>query len=229
MKKGMTIVGFSTRLFGCLPEVTKVIKILEWPSCVCVSDARAFLGVCVFYYIWIQDYVTLAEPIYQLTQKGMPWQWANKQEDAMNTLKIALTALPALCRISYNEGAREIVIGIDVSLLGWGATMGQKDKNKKLRVARYESGVWNKAKRNYNMTKRETQAVLKALCKLRFYLYSVHFILETDTKVLVDQMKRTATDLPGLLVTQWITCIQMFDFEVHHIPREKHTATDRLS
>jgi hypothetical protein len=51
MKKGMTIVGFSTGLFGRLPEVTKVVKILEWPSCFSVSDVRAFLGVCGFYRI----------------------------------------------------------------------------------------------------------------------------------------------------------------------------------
>jgi ribonuclease HI len=229
MKKGMTIVGFSTGSFGRLPEVTKVIKILEWPSCNCVSDARAFLGVCVFYRIWVRDFAQLAEPIYKLTHKGVPWKWTDEQEEAMNALKNALTAPPALCRISYDEGAGEIVIGVDASLSGWGATMGQRDENKKMRVARYESGVWNRTEQNYDATKRETRAVLKALRKLRFYLYGVHFVLETDAKVLVDQMKRTATDLPGSLVTRWIACIRMFDFEVRHVPGKTHTAADGLS
>jgi hypothetical protein len=229
MKKGMTIVGFSTGSFGRLPEVTKVIKIISWPSCTCVSDARAFIGVCVFYRIWVYHFALIAEPIYRLTKKGVAWEWNEEQEEAMNTLKTALTSPPALCRISYEEGAGEIVIGVDASLGGWGGTMGQRDENKKLRVARYESGVWNKAERNYDATKRETRAVLKVLRKLRFYIYGVHFILETDAKVLVAQMERSATDLPGSLVTRWIACIQMFDFEIRHIPGEKHTAADGLS
>lgn len=229
MKKGMTIVGFSTGSFGRLPEVTKVVKIIEWPSCVCVSDIKAFLGVCLYYRIWVRNFGELAEPLYRLTRKGVPWDWTDEQEEAMNALKTALTNPPALCRISYSEGAGEIVIGVDASLSGWGATMGQRDENRKLRVARYESGTWDRAEQNYDATKRETRAILKALRKLRFYLYGVHFVLETDARVLVDQLKRAATDLPGSLVTRWIACIRMFDFEVRHIPGKKHTAADGLS
>ena len=229
LKQGMTIVGFSTGSFGRLPEVTKVIKILDWPSCTCISDAKAFLGICVFYRIWVFHFAMIAEPIYRLTKKGMPWEWKDEQEEAMNNLKRALTSPPALCRISYAKGAGEIVIGVDASLEGWGGTMGQKDENGALRVARFESGVWNKAERNYDATKRETRAVLKVFRKLRFYIYGVHFILETDAKVLVAQMERTATDLPGSLVTRWIACIRMFDFEVRHVPGKKHTAADGLS
>ena len=51
LKQGMTIIGFSTGSFGRLPEVTKVIKILDWSSYTCISDAKAFLGICMFYRI----------------------------------------------------------------------------------------------------------------------------------------------------------------------------------
>jgi hypothetical protein len=47
--------------------------------------------------------------------------------------------------------------------------------------------------------------------------------------VLVAQLNRSATDLPGALVTRWIVYIRLFDFEVHHVSRNKHTAADRLS
>ena len=55
------------------------------------------------------------------------------------------------------------------------------------------------------------------------------FILETDVSVLVAQLNRSATDLPGALVTRWIAYIRLFDFEVRYVPGNKHTATDRLS
>ena len=37
------------------------------------------------------------------------------------------------------------------------------------------------------------------------------------------------TDLPGALITRWIAWIQLFDFDVKHIPGKKHTAADGLS
>ena len=54
-------------------------------------------------------------------------------------------------------------------------------------------------------------------------------MLETDASVLVAQLNRSATDLPGALVTRWIAYIRLFDFEVRHVPRTKHTAANGLS
>ena len=229
LKKGMTIVGFSTGDFGRLPEASKVIKILEWPSCSNLTEVRSFVGVCVFYKIWIEFFAIIAEPLFLLQRKGVDWIWGSEQETAMNLLKKALTEPPALTRISYDKDAGDIVVGVDASLEGWGGTMSQKTKEGTIQPARYESGIWNKAEKNYDATKRETRAVLKILRKLRFYLYGVHFILQTDAQVLVSQLKRAATDLPGSLVTRWIACILMFDFEIQHVPGKKHTAADGLS
>jgi len=54
-------------------------------------------------------------------------------------------------------------------------------------------------------------------------------VLETDASVLVAQLNRLATDLPGALVTRWIAYIWLFDFEVRHVPGTKHTVADGLS
>ena len=96
-------------------------------------------------------------------------------------------------------------------------------------LSRYESGLWNKAEQNYDATKRECRGVLKALRKVRYWLYGVRFTLETDASVLVAQLNRSATDLPRALVTRWIAYIQLFDFTVQHVPGTKHTAADGLS
>jgi hypothetical protein len=69
-------------------------------------------------------------------------------------------------------------------------------------VSRYNSGLWNKAKRGYNATKRKCRGVLKAFRKLWYWLYGVYFTLETDANVLVAQLNRAATNLPGALVTR---------------------------
>lgn len=51
--------------------------------------------------------------------------------------------------------------------------------------SRYESGIWSHAERNYDATKRECRGVFKAQKKVRYWLYGVRFILETDANVLV--------------------------------------------
>ena len=47
--KGVVIVRFVCGAEGQSPETAKVIKILEWKPCTCVREARAFIGVCVYY------------------------------------------------------------------------------------------------------------------------------------------------------------------------------------
>ncbi len=94
--------------------------------------------------------------------------------------------------------------------------------------SRYESGIWSCAEKKYDAAKRECRGILKALKKVRYWLYGLRFVLETDANDLVAQLNRSDTDLPGALVTQWIAWIQLFDFEVRHIPGQKLTAADGL-
>ena len=226
---GIKIVGFVCGAEGRTPNSAKVIKILEWKPCADIGEARAFIGVCVYYRIWIKDFSTIAEPIYRLFKKGMPWQQGAEQDNAMDTLKVALTSAPALTKIVYTDGAGEIILAVDASLKGWGAVLMQLDDSKRRHPTQYESGLWNQAEQNYDATKRECRSVLKAIRKVCYQLYRVHFVLETDASVLVAQLNRSATDLPGALVTRWIAYIQLFDFEVRYVPRTKHTAADGLS
>jgi hypothetical protein len=66
----------------------------------------------------------------------------------------------------------------------------------------YESGVWSKLERNWDLGKHECKALLLILKKFRLYLYRVRFTVETDAKTLVAQLQRSATNLPGALVTR---------------------------
>jgi hypothetical protein len=229
---GMGIVGFVVGSGGRQPAASKVAKVVKWKPCRDVTDVKAFIGLCVYYRIWIKDFGQLADPLYNLCRKGVEWDWKPEVHGAaMQRLKDKLTSAPILCRLHYDPAEKWgiIVLAVDASLEGWGGTLGQYDDKGRKRVARYESGLWNTAERNYDATKRECRGVLKCLYKLRFWLYGVHFILETDANVLVAQLNRAATDLPGSLVTRWLAWIRLFDFKVKHIKGTKHTAADALS
>ena len=227
--QGMKVVGFVCGAEGRTPESSKVIKILDWKPCTDVTEVRAFLGVCVYYRIWISDFIVIIVPLYYLTKKNVEFEWCSEQQESMDRLKIALTTAPALVKLSYATGAGRIIVAVDASLHGWGGVVMQEDENGKRHPSRYESGIWNHAEREYDATKRECRGVLKMLKKVRFYLYGIHFTLETDANVLVAQLNGAASDIPGALVMRWIAWIRLFDFEVKHVPRTKHTAADGLS
>ena len=227
---GIKIVGFVCDSNGRSPDSAKIIKIVEWPSCNDVSEARSFIGVCVYYRIWVKDFVLVAEPIYRLFKAGEPFCWRQDQQDSMDSLKLALTTAPALRSIDYSALAGAIILAVDSSLTGWGAVLMQIDKETgKRHPSRYESGLWTEQEARYDAGKRECRGLMKALKKVRFWLYGVHFVVEIDANTLVAQLNRSATDLPGALVTRWLAWIRLFDFDVKHMPGRKHTAADGLS
>jgi len=69
---------------------------------------------------------------------------------------------------------------------------------------------------------------LKALKKLRMYLYGVRFLVEIDAKTLVHQLNQPASDLPSSVVNRWLAWIRMFSFEIRHVAGKGHGGPDGL-
>ena len=181
---GIKIVGYICDAAGRHPDTSKVLKILDWPECTDTTSAQAFLGVCVYYRIWIRNFAQVAFPIYHLLKKNTPFIWGKEQIEAMDLLKLALTTSPTLVSLDYSEEVGEIILAVDASLEGWGRVLMQLVQGKR-HPSRYESGIWSSAEKKYDATKRKCRGVLKALKKFRYWLYRVRFVLETDANVLV--------------------------------------------
>jgi hypothetical protein len=71
---GIKLVGFVCGAEGRTPASQNVIKIWDWQQCKDETEARAFIGVCVYYRIWIKDFSHVAEPIYRLMRKDVPFK-----------------------------------------------------------------------------------------------------------------------------------------------------------
>jgi hypothetical protein len=52
-----------------------------------------------------------------------------------------LTTAPTLVKIYYRLDYRDIIVGVDASLKGWGYIIGQLDAKGQRRVACYKSGL----------------------------------------------------------------------------------------
>jgi hypothetical protein len=105
----------------------------------------------------------------------------------------------------------------------------QEDQNKDRHLCWHEGGLWNKAEKRYDPGKRECHGLMKVLKKFRNNVYAVRFLMETDANRLVHQLNLPANDQPGALVTRWIMWIQLFNFDVKHIPGRLHGGPDGLS
>lgn len=107
------------------PNTFKVLKIFDWPECTDVSSACAFIGVYVYYWIWIRNFAQIAALIYYRMRKNTPFLWSEKQVEAMDLFKLALTTPPTLVSLDYSEGAGDIILTLDASLEGWGEVLIQ--------------------------------------------------------------------------------------------------------
>ena len=47
-------------------ETVKISKIFEWSSCCDVSKVWTFINVCVYYRIWVINFIFIASSIYRL-------------------------------------------------------------------------------------------------------------------------------------------------------------------
>ena len=104
LKDGIKMVAFICSSHEQTPEEAKVRKVVNWKPCTSVIEARGFLGLCIYYRIWIRDFTVRADPLYQLMcgkNNSQVFEWGPEQQDAMDELKRVLIQAPALKPIDY--------------------------------------------------------------------------------------------------------------------------------
>ena len=69
----------------------------------CLTDVRAFLGLCSYYRKFIGGFAHIAAPLHALTKKHRPFQWDHACQDAFDMLKDGLTKAHVLA-LPKDEG-----------------------------------------------------------------------------------------------------------------------------
>ena len=225
---GVDIVGFLCDIHGRRPEPGKIQKILDWPTPTSTKQARGFIGLAVYYRIFIRDFSLIAAPIFDLFRKGRRFDWTPECQIARENLCKALTTAPVLISLDYSPSALGIVLQTDASTIGWGGVLAQYQEDG-LHPARFESGIWSDAEKKYDAVRLECRGLLKLLKKFRFWVYGRHFFIQTDSRTLVWILNQPPNDLPNAMMTRWLSYIRLFDFDVEHINGKKNGAADGLS
>jgi hypothetical protein len=112
----VVIVGHKCTFEGRIPHEAKVQKIQDWPECVSVTHVCGFLGTCGVLRIFIRNFAAIAQPLVNLTRKGVPFEWGESQKKAMQRLKDEIIKSPALRRLDYASG-RDVMLAVDTSVI----------------------------------------------------------------------------------------------------------------
>nr|GEW12380.1 putative reverse transcriptase domain-containing protein [Tanacetum cinerariifolium] len=105
---------------------SKIESIKDWASPKTPTEIRQFLGLAGYYRRFIARFSKIAKTMTKLTQKGVKFDWGEKQEAAFQLLKQKLCGAPIL---ALPEGSEDFLVYFDASHKGLGATEAQKPKN----------------------------------------------------------------------------------------------------
>lgn len=207
---------------GVKTDPQKVKAVQEWPVPRNLTEVRSFLGLCTYYRRFVKDFACIATPLHHLSKKGVRFCWDTACQEAFENLKEALTHSPVL---PYPDPNQPYILDTDASAEGAGAVLSQVKDSCEYVVA-YYSYKFNKAERNYCVTRKELLAIVKSLDHFHPYLYGARFKVRTDHSAL--QWLKTLKKPEGQLA-RWLGKLEQHDYSVEHRPGRVHNNADALS
>ena len=147
---------------------------------------------CHYYRRFISGFSIVAEPLYELSKKGVSFQRQMEQESAFNELKHRLTIAPVLAYPDFSPHAGLFVLDTDASQrLGIGAVLSRLQPNDTERVT-LVFVLWMSRKKNYCVTRLEMLAMVNIF---RWYLLGQKLRRRTDNHSLVWLMSLKEPDM----------------------------------
>jgi hypothetical protein len=204
----------------------KVAAVRDWPTPTILKEVRAFIGFANFYRRFIQDFVTLARPLHDLTKKDIPWQWHPEQQQAFDALKQKFCEEPILKVYDPELPTR---VEVDASGFATGGILlgilSQKGEDSLWHPVAYHSDSMSKEECNYEIYDREMLSLIHALEDWCHFLEGIDFEVITDHKnmewwsMMRDLNRRQA---------RWSLYLSRFNFKVTYKKGESMQA-DALS
>ena len=227
LKKEATFLGHVVSCEGIKTDPEKVKAVETWPMPQDVTELQSFLGLASYYKRFISGFSVIAEPLYKLCRKGIPFHWEREQQSAFEELKHRLVSAPVLAYPDFNPGAGLFILDTDASQrLGIGAVLSQLQPDGTERVIAYGSRSLNEHEKNYCTTRLEMLALVTYVDHFRYYLLGRRFCVRTDHHLLTWLMSFKE---PQGQVVRWLERLQEYDFEIQHRPGKVHSNADALS
>ncbi|GJU73064.1 putative reverse transcriptase domain-containing protein [Tanacetum coccineum] len=190
----------------------------DWASPKTPTEIRQFLGLAGYYRRFIEGFSKIAKSMTKLTQKGVKFDWGDKQEVAFQLLKQKLCSAPIL---ALPEGSEDFIAYCDASKKGLVAVLRQREKVNFLGIMPVKIH-----EKNYTDSDLELGAVVFALKIWRHYLYGTKCTVFTDHKSLQHILDQKELNMRQ---RRWLELLSDYDCEIRYHPGKANVVADALS
>lgn len=154
-----------------------------------MRQVRGFIGAIGYYRRFVPAFSRTAIPLVALTKKYARFKWIEDWQQAFDTLKEQLTAVPLL---TYPDLSKPMVLYADASEQCVGAVLTEPCPDKEGPVPGtpeevpiyFLSHKLSETQQRWPVLEREAYAIMYALQKLDYYLNGAVFTIKTDHKPL---------------------------------------------
>ncbi|GJV42790.1 putative reverse transcriptase domain-containing protein [Tanacetum coccineum] len=203
---------------GIHVDQAKIESINDWASPKTPTEIRQFLGLAGYYRRFIEGFSKIAKSMTKLTQKGIKFDWGEKEENAFQLIKQKLCSAPIL---ALPEGSEDFVVYCDASHKGLGVVLMQREK-----VIAYASQQLKVHENNYTTHDLELGSVVFVLKIWRHYLYGTKCIVFTDHKSLQHILDQKELNMRQ---RRWLELLSDYDCDIRYHPGKANVVADALS
>ncbi|GKF25961.1 putative reverse transcriptase domain-containing protein, partial [Tanacetum coccineum] len=148
----------------------------------------------------------------KLTQKGIKFDWGEKEENVFQLIKQKLCSAPIL---ALPEGSEDFVVYCDAS-----------HKGLELKVIAYASRQLKVHEKNYTTHDLELGSVVFALKIWKHYLYETRCTVFTDHKSLQHILDQKELNIRQC---RWLELLSDYDCDIRYHPRKANVVANALS
>ena len=205
---------------GIQPDPDKVSALKKMTRPTSKQELQAFLGLATYMGPSIPSLSTLTSPLRELVKDRSVFDWSPAHQDAFGKIKNAISAETTL---GYYDPTTEIILQVDASTTGLGATLLQDQK-----PIAFASKTLTDTESRYANIERGLLAVVHGCERFHTYLFGRSFVAESDHKPLESiQMKNLVSAPPWL--QRMVLRLQPYDVTIRYrLGKQMHVA-DALS
>ncbi|GJV57710.1 putative reverse transcriptase domain-containing protein [Tanacetum coccineum] len=203
---------------GIHVDPAKIESIKDWASPKTSTEIRQFLGLAGYYRRFIEGFSKISKSMTKLTQKGIKFDWGEKEANTFQLIKQKLCSAPIL---ALPKGSRDFVVYCDASHKGLGAVLMQREK-----VIAYASRQLKIHEKNYTTHDLELGSVVFALKIWRHYLYGTKCTVFTDHKSLQHILDQKELNMRQ---RRWLELLSDYDCDIRYHPGKENVVADALS
>ena len=197
-----------------------------------LEDVHTFVGKCIYYSNYVQDFATKIHPLQalltkeNLKNKKKKMLLTQEEQEAVKRMKHELTHAPILAYPDF-QSSEPFILDTDWSNDpgAIGGVLSQVQRGKE-RVIAYGARKLRASEKAYSSNKGELLAVIHFMEKWKFYLWPRPFKLRTDHQAL---RWIYSMEVPSTMTTRWMQILANHNFEVEFRKGVNHGNADALS